>query len=152
MCTTISDLSRESYQCVTTLNTSLLFPIHRALTIRVWIKFRLLMWQDDVWLDKNASRYSCSATHKNIYTVLALHTDVLSVTMWHCEDHHIIFDLKHDLTWPNLCWNLIIPQHWLFINELRFFIFFFNFVIPSLYVSIWSNTSCLKTSPYHIFF
>lgn len=64
MQTATSDLSGQSYQRLTSFNSSLtvLFPIYRALAIRGRIKFRLLLWQDDVWVDKSVSRYSCLAT------------------------------------------------------------------------------------------
>lgn len=65
MRTATSDLSGQSYHRLASFNSSLtvLYPIYRTLAIRGRIKFRLLLWQDDVWGDKSMSRYSCLATY-----------------------------------------------------------------------------------------
>lgn len=112
MCT-ISDLSREPYQCITSLNSSLTgpFTIYRGLAIRARITFRLLMWQDDVWLDKSVSRHSCSATYKRHphYSSISCRSPLSDpVTLWGQTPYFRIWTKKYDLTWPDLCSNLVI--------------------------------------------
>lgn len=84
------DLSGPSYQRLASFNSSLtaLFPIYRALAIRRRIKFRLLLWQDDAWVDKSVSTYSCSAPYNRphsssiTYKCPLSHSDIGRMASW----------------------------------------------------------------------
>lgn len=81
--TATPDLSGPSYQRLAPFHSSLtaLFPIYRTLVIRRRIKFRLLLWQDDVWVDKSVSTYSCSAAYNRPHSGSITHKRPLSHTL-----------------------------------------------------------------------